>query len=53
LAGHRTHHTQAHGIGQAQRIAESQHELALLQLLLYDATVTVAGFMLFPVVWNP
>jgi heme exporter protein B len=28
-------------------------DVALLQLLLYDATVTVAGFMLFPVVWNP
>jgi len=27
--------------------------VALLQLLLYDASVTVAGFMLFPVVWNP
>jgi heme exporter protein B len=23
------------------------------ELLLYDATVTVAGLMLFPVVWNP
>lgn len=28
-------------------------DVALLQLLLYDASVTVAGFMLFPVVWNP
>jgi len=27
--------------------------VALFQLLLYDASVTVAGFMLFPVVWNP
>ncbi len=26
---------------------------ALPQLLLYDGTVTVAGLMLFPVVWNP
>lgn len=25
----------------------------LLQLVLYDATVTVAGLMLFPAVWNP
>jgi heme exporter protein B len=25
----------------------------LRQLLLYDATVTVAGLMLFPAVWNP
>lgn len=27
--------------------------VALTQLLLYDAIVTTAGFMLFPVVWNP
>jgi heme exporter protein B len=27
--------------------------VALAQLLLYDAMVTVAGLMLFPVVWNP
>lgn len=27
--------------------------LALRQILLYDGTVTVAGLMLFPVVWNP
>jgi heme exporter protein B len=27
--------------------------VALAQLLLYDATVTTAGLMLFPVVWNP
>jgi heme exporter protein B len=27
--------------------------VALPQLLLYDASVSVAGFMLFPVVWNP
>ncbi len=26
---------------------------ALRQLLLYDASVTVAGLMLFPAVWNP
>ncbi|MGE0641100.1 MAG: heme exporter protein CcmB [Thermoanaerobaculia bacterium] len=25
----------------------------LLQLVLYDGTVVVAGFMLFPAVWNP
>ena len=25
----------------------------LIQLVLYDATVTVAGLMLFPAVWNP
>ncbi|HEY9422603.1 MAG TPA: heme exporter protein CcmB [Thermoanaerobaculia bacterium] len=27
--------------------------VALAQLLLYDAMVTVAGLMLFPAVWNP
>lgn len=27
--------------------------VALPQLLLYDASVTIAGLMLFPVVWNP
>jgi len=27
--------------------------VALPQLLLYDASVTVAGLMLFPAVWNP
>lgn len=27
--------------------------VALPQLLLYDATVTVAGLMLFPTAWNP
>ena len=27
--------------------------VALPQLLLYDASITVAGLMLFPVVWNP
>ena len=27
--------------------------VAFTQLLLYDAIVTTAGFMLFPVVWNP
>ncbi len=26
---------------------------AVQQLLLYDATVTVAGLMLFPAIWNP
>lgn len=34
-------------------VAGDPTDVALLQLLLYDATVTVAGFMLFPVVWNP
>ena len=34
-------------------VAGDAADVALLQLLLYDATVTVAGFMLFPVVWNP
>ncbi len=28
-------------------------EGVLMQLLLYDASVTVAGLMLFPAVWNP
>ncbi|HVT57946.1 MAG TPA: heme exporter protein CcmB [Thermoanaerobaculia bacterium] len=28
-------------------------EMTLMQLFLYDASVTVAGLMLFPVVWNP
>lgn len=27
--------------------------MVLRQLLLYDGTVTVAGLMLFPVIWNP
>jgi hypothetical protein len=27
--------------------------VALPQLLLYDASVTVVGLMLFPMVWNP
>jgi heme exporter protein B len=27
--------------------------VALTQLLLYDAAVVVAGFMLFPSMWNP
>ncbi len=27
--------------------------VALSQLLLYDASVTIAGLMLFPMVWNP
>ena len=26
---------------------------AVLQLFLYDGTVVVAGFLLFPVIWNP
>jgi heme exporter protein B len=26
---------------------------ALMQILLYDGSVTIAGLMLFPVVWNP
>jgi heme exporter protein B len=34
-------------------VAGDPADVALLQLLLYDAAVTVAGFMLFPVVWNP
>jgi heme exporter protein B len=34
-------------------VAGDSADVALLQLLLYDASVTVAGFMLFPVVWNP
>jgi heme exporter protein B len=34
-------------------VAGDAADVALLQLLLYDASVTVAGFMLFPVVWNP
>jgi heme exporter protein B len=28
-------------------------DVALPQLLLYDAVVTVAGLMLFPLIWNP
>jgi heme exporter protein B len=27
--------------------------MALVQLLLYDAVITIAGLMLFPVIWNP
>jgi heme exporter protein B len=27
--------------------------MALMQLLLYDAVITIAGLMLFPVIWNP
>lgn len=34
-------------------VAGDPADVALLQLLLYDASVTIAGFMLFPVVWNP
>jgi heme exporter protein B len=36
-----------------QAVAGAPADVALLQLLLYDGSVTVAGFMLFPVVWNP
>ena len=36
-----------------QAAAGAPADVALLQLLLYDGSVTVAGFMLFPVVWNP
>ena len=28
-------------------------DVALPQLLLYDAVVTIAGLMLFPLIWNP
>ncbi|HKI01496.1 MAG TPA: heme exporter protein CcmB [Thermoanaerobaculia bacterium] len=34
-------------------VAGSPPGVALPQLLLYDASVTVAGLMLFPAVWNP
>lgn len=34
-------------------VAGDPADVALLQLFLYDGSVTVAGFMLFPVVWNP
>jgi heme exporter protein B len=34
-------------------VAGDPADVALLQLVLYDGSVTVAGFMLFPVVWNP
>jgi heme exporter protein B len=34
-------------------VAGAPADVALLQLVLYDGSVTVAGFMLFPVVWNP
>ncbi|HEY8022568.1 MAG TPA: heme exporter protein CcmB [Thermoanaerobaculia bacterium] len=27
--------------------------IALVQLLLYDAVITIAGLMLFPLIWNP
>jgi hypothetical protein len=27
--------------------------VALVQLFLYDAVVTLGGLMLFPVIWNP
>jgi heme exporter protein B len=36
-----------------QAVAGDSADVALVQLLLYDGSVTVAGFMLFPVVWNP
>jgi heme exporter protein B len=34
-------------------VAGAPAGVALVQLLLYDAVVTIAGLMLFPVVWNP
>lgn len=34
-------------------VAGGGSSVALPQLLLYDASVTVAGLMLFPLVWNP
>lgn len=34
-------------------VAGAPAEGVLRQMLLYDGTVTVAGFMLFPAVWNP
>ena len=34
-------------------VAGDSDAVALPVLLLYDASVTVAGLMLFPVVWNP
>ena len=34
-------------------VAGDPADMALVQLLLYDGSVPVAGFMLFPVVWNP
>jgi heme exporter protein B len=34
-------------------VAGAPAGVALVQLLLYDAVVTIVGLMLFPVVWNP
>jgi heme exporter protein B len=34
-------------------VAGAPAGVAMPQLLLYDASVTVAGLMLFPMVWNP
>jgi len=34
-------------------VAGAPAGVALVQLLLYDGVVTIAGLMLFPVVWNP
>jgi heme exporter protein B len=34
-------------------VAGAPAGVAMPQLLLYDASVTVAGLMLFPLVWNP
>ncbi len=34
-------------------VAGGEASVALPQLILYDASVSVAGLMLFPVVWNP
>ena len=34
-------------------VAGDSGNVALPILLLYDASVTVAGLMLFPIVWNP
>lgn len=36
-----------------QAVAGEPAGVALPQLLLYDASVTVAGLMLFPTLWNP
>jgi heme exporter protein B len=34
-------------------VAGAPGGVVMTQLLLYDGIVTIAGFMLFPVVWNP
>jgi heme exporter protein B len=34
-------------------VAGAPPGVALVQLLLYDAVITIAGLMLFPLVWNP